>query len=867
MNKILKARLVLVILLFIEGAQLCERWALLKLKRSFKDPANRLAYWSGKDCCHWEGVRCNEKTGHVVHLNLSPSLVYKGGDYWFNNFELLSSPELNSCLLELKHLEHLDLSGNDFNGSQIPSFLGYMKHLRYLNLSFAGFSGIIPPQLGNLSSLQILDLGYQRETVDNLNWVSSLSSLQYLGLSTIPSLLQIQLVNCSINSIHLPQGYKNSTFLSKVQLLDLRGNMLSGPIPNILHNMTSLRELYLSSNDLNSTIPLWLNHHKSLVHLDLSSNHFDNIEGGVLSMLNNACSLKSLDLSFNALRGEVLGSNHTSSGCIVYYLESLRLMNNEIGGNIPSWFGRLKSLKYLYLYSNSLYGPIPSSLGQLPILGELDLSNNLLNGTIPQSLGKLSSLEVLDLSSNSLVGIFSELHFANLSRLKQFNIGSNHLSCKVKSDWIPPFRLRVINMSSCNIGSQFPRWLQTQTEVSLLDLSNSNISGSFPTWLQGMSLYYLDLSMNSIGGQIPTNIFHRMHVLEILRLSSNLLNGSIPNSLCKVEGLQALDLSKNQLYGEIPDCWPKTIWLVVINLSFNKLSGHIPSSFGRINDLRWLHLNENGLSGELPLTLQNSTGLRLLDVGENKITGNIPTWIGEKLLALQILRLRNNMFSGSIPSQLCKLSVLQIMDLAENNLTGGIPSCFRNLTSMTAEKDVFRKYSVPSDDIPNNIGKMKFLESLDLSNNHLFGTIPKSLAELSYLSYLNLSNNNLSGRIPTGNQLQVIEDPPSSYAGNVLLCGTPLEKQCPGDDEPDQPPMSIIHGEDEDKSERFWFYFVVVLGYGTGFWAVIGILILKKNWRVAYFRFADNTKEWILMMIAVEVERLKKKIRRTNSSE
>ena len=142
------------------------------------------------------------------------------------------------------------------------------------------------------------------------------------------------------------------------------------------------------------------------------------------------------------------------------------------------------------------------------------------------------------------------------------------------------------------------------------------------------------------------------------------------------------------------------------------------------------------------------------------------------------------------------------------------------------------------------------------------------MAELSYLSYLNLSNNNLSGRIPTGNQLQVIEDPPSSYAGNFLLCGTPLEKKCPGDDEPVQPPISIIHGEDEDESEIFWFYFVIVLGYGTGFWAAIGILILKKNWRVAYFRFADNTKEWILMMIAVEVERLKKKkIRRTNSSE
>ncbi|KAL5568007.1 hypothetical protein UlMin_024582 [Ulmus minor] len=1103
MDKILNAGFVLVVLLFIEGAQLCfctnttstcierERWALLKLKRSFQDPANRLADWSGQDCCRWEGVRCNEKTGHVVNLDLRGSWVdedgdyftSEDGDYWFseegyhgfNESMRLRSPELNSCLLELKHLEYLDQSGNNFSGSQIPNFLGYMKHLKYLNLSCAqfggiiphqlgnlsslqvldlssaGLSGIIPHQLGNLSSLQILDLGYQEWIsgdgillFDNLNWVSSLSSLQNLDLSwvdlsnatnwmqvlsKIPSLLQIRLIDCSINSIYLPRGYNNSTFLSKVQVLDLTENKLSGPIPNILQNMTSLRELSFGGNNLNSTIPLWLNHHKSLVYLDLSSNQFDNIEGGLLSMLNDACSLKSLDLYFNALRGEVLGSNQTLSGCIVYDLESLSLWDNEIGGNIPSWFGQLKSLKYLHLESNSFYGPIPMSLGKLSSLkllylsnnhlngpipmsfGQLssleyldlsnnslnDLSNNHLNGAIHESLGQLGSLQYLDLSSNSLVGIFSELHFANLSRLKEFNIGSNNLSWKVKSDWIPPFRLRVVNMSSCNIGSQFPRWLQTQTEVSLLDLSNSSISGSFPTWLQGLSLGYLDLSMNSISGQLPLSIFHGMPTLRVLRLSNNLLNGSIPNSLCKVEGLQALDLSKNQLYGEIPDCWRDTHWLGLINLAFNRLSGHIPSSFGQIDFLISLHLNENALSGELPSTLQNSIYLEVLDVGENKITGNIPTWIGERLSPLRILRLRNNTFSGSIPSQLCKLSALQIMDLAQNNLTGRIPRCFSKLTSMTAEKDEFQQYSEPtpsstameptpsstameptpsstameptpssiameptpsstameptpssiavapappptsptyyagaptdgvwrkekvselmkglyleytknlrlldnmdlssnklegcipkeiialnglrglnlshnrlSGEIPNKIGKMKSLESLDLSNNHLVGTIPNSLAELTYLSHLNLSNNNLSGRIPTGNQLQVIQDPSSSYAGNSQLCGTPLEKKCPGDDAPVQPPTSNIHGEDEDKSERFWSYFVIVLGYGTGFWAVIGTLILKKNWRVAYFRFADNTKEWMLMMIAVKAERLKKKMRRTNSSE
>jgi Leucine-rich repeat (LRR) protein len=69
--------------------------------------------------------------------------------------------KLNPSLLDLKYLNYLDLSYNNFSGTQIPKFLGSMESLRYLNLSNAGFGGVIPHQLGNLSNLQYLNLeGY-----------------------------------------------------------------------------------------------------------------------------------------------------------------------------------------------------------------------------------------------------------------------------------------------------------------------------------------------------------------------------------------------------------------------------------------------------------------------------------------------------------------------------------------------------------------------------------------------------------------------------------------------------------------------------------------------------------------------------------
>ena len=61
--------------------------------------------------------------------------------------------KLSPSLIDLKYLNYLDVSNNDFNQSQIPEFIGSLSKLKYLNLSFSNFGRNIPVKLGNLWNL------------------------------------------------------------------------------------------------------------------------------------------------------------------------------------------------------------------------------------------------------------------------------------------------------------------------------------------------------------------------------------------------------------------------------------------------------------------------------------------------------------------------------------------------------------------------------------------------------------------------------------------------------------------------------------------------------------------------------------------
>jgi len=741
-----------------------ERNALLSFKHGLSDPSKRLSSWSdADDCCRWIGVRCNNITGRVMELNLSTPL---------DSPYMELSGEISPSLLELKYLIHLDLSLNYFVHTKIPSFFGSMERLTYLDLSLSGFMGLIPHQLGNLSNLKYLNLGYNYALqIDNLEWITELSNLEHLDLSgvdlynetnwfellsnSLPSLLELHLENCQIDNIK----------------------------PARETNFTNLQVLDLSNNNLNHEIPSWFsNLSTTLVQLDLSGNF---LQGEIPQIISNLQNLKTLDFQGNQLSGALPDSLGQ-----LKHLEVLDLSNNTIVHSIPSSFSNLSSLRTLNLGHNQLNGTIPKSLGFLRNLQVLNLGANSLTGGIPATLGILSNLVTLDLSSNFLEGPIQEKSLEKLFELKELRLSSTNVFLSVDSSWTPVFQLEYVLLSSCGVGPKFPSWLKMQRSVKVLTMSNSGISDLAPSWFWNWTLQieFLDLSSNFISGDL-SNIYLNS---SIINLSSNHFKGRLPSLSANVDVLNiannsilgpissfflcdrrnfenkltVLDVSNNLLSGDLGHCWIHWQNLMHLNLGRNNLSGEIPNSIGFLSELESLLLDDNDFYGSIPSNLQNCSMLKFIDLGNNKFSDTLPTWIWE-MQYLMVLRLRSNEFKGSITQKMCQLSSLIVLDIANNSLSGTIPNCLDEMKTMAGEDDFFAnplKYYygfgfnynnykeslvlVPKGDELEYRDNLILVRMIDLSSNNLFGTIPPQISKLSALRFLNLSRNRLYGEIP-----------------------------------------------------------------------------------------------------------------------
>ncbi|KAJ4873092.1 Receptor protein kinase-like protein [Raphanus sativus] len=181
----------------------------------------------------------------------------------------------------------------------------------------------------------------------------------------------------------------------------------------------------------------------------------------------------------------------------------------------------------LVLPNKHLLGSIAPDLFSIPHLRILDLSSNFFNGSLPDSVFNATELSVISLGSNNLSGDLPA-SINSVTNLQLLNLSANAFTGKIPLSLSLLKNLTVVSLTKNSFSGDIPGGFEA---VEVLDLSSNLLNGSLPQDLGGRSMHYLSLSHNKVSGVIPPGFAEKFPANATVDLSFNNLTGPIPSSL------------------------------------------------------------------------------------------------------------------------------------------------------------------------------------------------------------------------------------------------------------------------------------------------------------------------------------------------
>ncbi|XP_051123923.1 receptor-like protein EIX2 [Andrographis paniculata] len=577
--------------------------------------------------------------------------------------------------------------------------------------------------------------------------------------------------------------------LRSLKHLDLSYSEFEGvEIPGFLDSLENLEYLNLSNAGFGGTVPPGLGNLSRLQYLDVSNQGFPGVAVDNFRWVTGLVSLKYLGMDGVDL------SSSLSSGLfrmlnLLPDLTDVHLLGCGLTGSIsvlPDDHINFTSLAVIDLSFNSFDSIFPDWLANITSLVDIDLSNCMLRGRIPLGLSNIQGLLSLNLALNR-----------NLSASIHTLLGGAWQS------------IEVLDLASNRIHGRLSKGIGNLTSLTDLNLFDNNITGGIPTTI-GMlcKLVNLDISGNQMIEALPKELTEgeecggddTLPELETVRLSANMMTGSLPDWLGKLRNLKELSLDSNMFEGHLPDSLGSLGNLTNLSFANNRLNGTLPSGIGHLSKLD-LELSFQFINPECKLPVEShiqspepqhgvvsvrsfiprmasvSDWARIprhieckhLRLNTRLLQGRVSSFIRVKPQA--DVDLSSNLFEGTIPL----LNVpIELLDLSNNKFHGQIP---QNISTMMPDL-IFLSLAGNqlTGEIPSGLGNMSYLSVIDLSGNHLTGSIPESLGNCFYLKVLDLGNNRLSGEVLSSigqlNQLRSLH-----LNGNLISGNLPVSLQ------------------------------------------------------------------------------------------